>query len=197
MKQELQELETWQKIGIACLLIVISGFVGWLVEFTYYFIDRGIFHWMGGNFLPWINIYSIGVFIVLGRTYKFRKKPIYVFLMSSLSAGLLELLTGVVLFRVFGIRYWDYGNKFLSLNGYICFDSLLLMGLGGMFLVYFALPKLTELSKRQPKKTFLTISVTLFILVFSDEVYNFLITKLFDLPRAIDIYRSLLLNAIF
>ena len=59
MKNYLEELETWQKIGIACLIIVISGFVGWLVEFMFYYIDHGVLHWKGGNFLPWINIYSI------------------------------------------------------------------------------------------------------------------------------------------
>ena len=30
------EYEKWQIIGITCLIIVLSGFVGWIYEFIFY-----------------------------------------------------------------------------------------------------------------------------------------------------------------
>lgn len=56
--------ETW--IGIFCLIIVISGFFGFLYEFIFYYFNGGMikFYWRGGNFLPWINIYAIGAVMV-------------------------------------------------------------------------------------------------------------------------------------
>ena len=83
MDNDINKLKVWQKIGIACLIIVISGFVGWLVEFMFYYIDHGKLHWKGGNFLPWINIYSVGSFLILELTHKHWKKPLNVFIISD------------------------------------------------------------------------------------------------------------------
>ena len=196
MKYDVKELEMWQKIGIACLLIVIPGIVGWIVEFMFYYVDNGVLHWKGGNFLPWINLYAVGAFIIFRCTYKFRNKPLYVFLISVLVAGLLEYITGFVLFRFFGVRYWDYHDEFMNINGYVCLTSLIFIGLGGIFVTNLLMPCLVKLSKVQPKKLFLFISVILCALILSDEVYNFLLIKLFNLPRAIDIYRNIGLHFI-
>ena len=71
--------ETW--IGIFCLIIVVSGFFGFLYEFIFYYFNGGMikFYWRGGNFLPWINIYAIGAVMVYFLTYKIRKKPVLYF----------------------------------------------------------------------------------------------------------------------
>ena len=192
MEFDLKGLERWQKLGIACLLVVILGFIGFFVEYLFAFFDNGMveFYYKGGNFLPWINIYSIGSFLILICTYKFRSKPVYVFFMSILACGILEFLTGFVLDKCFGLRYWDYANEILNLNGYICLLSLTGFGIGGIFLMYFLIPYLIKLSKRVPKKVFLTVSIVLCSLVLCDEIYNFLITKLLGTPTATDIYTS-------
>lgn len=189
MKCDLKELELWQKIGIACLVIVITGCVGWLVEFIFYYIDHGTLHWKGGNFLPWINMYSVGAFIVYVLTYKFRDKPLYVFITSVIFLGLFEFLTGFTLYRFFGIRYWDYKNEVLNIGGYVCLTSLIFVGIGGVFVMNFLVPLLTKISRSQSKKIFLMISIGLCVLVLSDEFYNFFVTRLFNLPTAIEIYR--------
>ena len=190
MKFDINKLENWQKIGVACLLVVIPGLIGWLVEFFFAWYDNGMIdvYFKGGNFLPWINIYSVGAFLMLTCTYRFRDKPLHVFLISIISGGILELLTGMILYRCFGIRYWDYTNEILNFNGYICLLSLSCFGLGGVFLMYFLIPGLIKLSTKIPKKVFLTISITLCTLVLVDEIYNFFITKIFDLPTSTDIY---------
>ena len=86
MKFDIKGLETWQKIGIACLLVVIPGFIGWFVEYLFAYFDNGMkeFYFKGGNFLPWINIYSIGAFLILFCTYECRNKPLYVFIISMI-----------------------------------------------------------------------------------------------------------------
>ena len=47
-------------IGIIALMVVIAGVFGWVYEYIFYFFNGGMkeFYWRGGNFLPWINIYS-------------------------------------------------------------------------------------------------------------------------------------------
>ena len=83
--------------GIICLLIVISGFYGWLYEFIFYYFNGGMkyFYWRGGNFLPWINIYAIGSLGIFFINYKHRKKPIRVFFTSMILCGVLEYISGL------------------------------------------------------------------------------------------------------
>ena len=192
-KFDLKELETWQKIGIACLLIIVPGMLGWLVEFFFAWYDNGMtnLYWRGGNFLPWINMYSIGAFLILACTYKYRDKPLKVFVISVLACGLFEFLTGFIFDEFFGIRYWNYKNEVLNLNGYICLLSLTGFGIGGLLLIYFLIPLFIKMSTAIPKKVFLTITIALCALILTDEIYNFLITKIFSLPRAIDLYENI------
>ena len=81
--------ERW--IGIFCLIIVISGMFGFLYEFIFYYFNGGMkeFYWRGGNFLPWINIYATGSIMIYFLTYKLRKKPFFVFIISMISTGIL------------------------------------------------------------------------------------------------------------
>ena len=192
MKYDFKELERWQKIGIACLLVVIPGIIGWLIEFFFGWYDNGMkdVYWKGGNFLPWINMYSIGTFLIIAFTYRYREKPLKVLLISILVSGLFELLTGLIFDKVLGIRYWNYKNEVLNFHGYICLLSLTGFGLGGIFAMYILLPFLIKMSKIIPKKVFITISVTLCSLVLIDEFYNLALTKLFGCPRALDLYEK-------
>ena len=47
------------------------------------------------------------------------------------------------------------------------------------------------LSKKINKKTFKRICLILLIIIISDEIYNLVFTRLFDLPSAIHIYKDL------
>ena len=80
-------------VGIIFLIVVFAGLFGWVYEFFFYYLNSGLktFYWRGGNFLPWINIYAYGALLIFFLTYKRRKKPLQVFLISSLVCGLLEL----------------------------------------------------------------------------------------------------------
>ena len=113
MKYNFNELEKWQKIGIVCLLVVIPGIVGWLVEFFFGWFDNGMkdVYWKGGNFLPWINMYPIGSFLIIACTYKFRDKPLKVLIMSVLASTIFELVTGFVLDKVFNAKSLVQANK--------------------------------------------------------------------------------------
>ncbi|MBQ3475127.1 MAG: putative ABC transporter permease [Bacilli bacterium] len=190
-----KKLELWQKVGIACLLFVIAGIIGWVTEFIFYFFNGGMkeLYWQGGNFLPWMNIYAIGAFLMFGLTYKFRKSPVLIFLVSLIVGGLLEYLAGFLLYRIAGLRFWDYNVEILNfgnINGYVCLRSLLCFGCAGLFLMYVLMPFLIKLSKSIPKKVFLTISISLFSLFLIDELYNLFLYKIFNLPNAMEIYES-------
>ncbi|MBQ9019682.1 MAG: putative ABC transporter permease [Bacilli bacterium] len=191
----MKDLTKKQKITLICLLIVISGIIGWLYEFIFYYANSGFktFYFRGGNFLPWINIYMYGSFLILFLTRKVKKHPILVFLISLVSTGVLEYLSGYILYGVLGwTKCWDYNNEILNwgnIDGYVCLRSVLIFGLAGLALVYLIVPTLIKLVKKYPK--LYIISIILASIFLFDEVYNLILHRIFNLPDSIELYKSI------
>ncbi len=192
-----QKLTKEQKISILCLIIVISGVFGWLYEVVFYYFNSGMkeIYWRGGNFLPWINIYAYGALLILFLTYKRRKKPLQVFLISVVSTGILEYLSGYVLYGLLGWRKcWDYNQEILNfgnIDGYVCLRSVLIFGMCGLMLIYLILPLLIQVAKKVDQKKLLIVSIVLCSIFLLDEVYNLIIYKLLSLPKSTNIYSDL------
>ena len=191
----MKDLTKKQKITVICLLIVVSGIIGWLYEFIFYYFNSGMktFYYRGGNFLPWINIYMFGSFIILGTTYKLRKHPILVFLISLIGTGIFEFLSGYILYGVLGwTKCWDYNSEILSwgnIGGYVCLRSVLIFAFAGVALVYFIEPTLIKLAKKYPKLYY--ISIVLAAIFLFDEIYNLILHRIFNLPDSIDLYKKI------
>ncbi len=176
------------------LITVISGMTGWLYEFIFYYFDSGMkaLYWQGGNFLPWINIYAYGAVLIILLNRKNRKKPVKLALVSLLATGLLELGTGLILHRVFGIRFWNYDNEILNfgnIGGYVCLRSLLVFALMGLLLMYAVIPFCIFLSIRMNRKVFLILSIGLFAIVMADELYNLVFARILGTPAALEVYQ--------
>ncbi len=184
-------------LGIIGLMVVIAGMFGWLYEYIFYFFNGGMkqFYWRGGNFLPWINIYAYGALGIYFLTFRYRKKPLKVFILGLLICGLLEFLSGYVMYNFFdGWRCWDYNKEiwnFGNIGGFVCLRSVTFFGLSGLLLIYGVMPCLFWLAKSLNKKVFLTISITLLIIILFDDIYNLVLARLLNTPRASNIYKRL------
>ena len=183
-------------IGLFCLLVVITGMFGFLYEFIFYYFNGGMktFYWRGGNFLPWINIYATGSIMIYLLTYKDRKKPLKVFLVSVITTGILEYFSGLGMDKIAGKRCWDYSQEILgalNINGYVCLRSVLVFGVFSLLLIYIVLPLIFYIAKKSNKKVFVTTSIILCSIIMIDEFYNLLIARIFHLPRAYNVYSKL------
>lgn len=183
-------------IGIFCLLVVITGMFGFLYEFIFYYFNGGMktFYWRGGNFLPWINIYATGSIMIYLLTYKDRKKPLKVFLVSVITTGILEYFSGLGMDKIARERCWDYSQEILgalNINGYVCLRSVLVFGVFSLLLIYIVLPLIFYIAKKSNKKVFVTTSIILCSIIMIDEFYNLLIARIFHLPRAYNVYSKL------
>lgn len=184
-------------IGITCLIIVISGVFGFIYEFIFYYFNGGMkdFYYRGGNFLPWINIYAIGSILIVLLTFKDRLKPIKVFLKSTIICGILEFISGYIIYNYFGhFRCWDYNREILNfgnIGGFICLRSVVFFGVSSLLLIYGIIPIVIYLSKRINKKLFITISIALCTIILLDEIYNLVIARVINTPRASDVYKEI------
>ena len=105
------------------LIFAFGGIFGFIYEEIFYRFDLGEWVKRGTTFGPWIPIYGFGGLIILGLTFKFRRKPLWVFLFATIASGVLELATGWVCLTFFNVRLWDYNEEILNwgnINGFVC-----------------------------------------------------------------------------
>ncbi len=190
-------------IVIFCLVGVISGVFGWVYEVFFYWMNSGFkeVYMRGGNYLPWINIYMYGSYLIIFLAYRFRKNPLKVFLISAVSTGILEYFSGLVLYGILGwVKCWDYNQEILNfgnISGYVCLRSVTVFGLCGLLLIYVILPILMKLVKKVNIKALLIISITLFAIFIFDEVYNRWFYPYGPIPHASDFYKEKGFNYIY
>ena len=189
------KLEKYQKFWVFAFILGVSGLFGWIYEFIFYFFNSGMKTWYmrGGNFLPWINIYAIGAFLILILCQKYKKKPWLIFILSVVITGLLEYFSGLAIYKLIGARYWDYNTEiwnFGNIGGFVCLRSVLAFGLSSFILMYLFYPVAIYLSTKINKKVLITLSIIIITLIFADQVYNLIITKAFGLKNAIQIYKT-------
>ena len=189
------KLQKYQKLGVFAFILLVSGLFGWVYEFIFYYFNSGMKVWYmrGGNFLPWINIYAIGAFLILIFCSKFKKKPWLVFILSFIITGLLEYFSGLVIFKVFGERFWDYNTEILNfgnIEGYVCLRSVMFFALSSFILIYVFNPLSIFITTKISKKTLIIISIIIISIILGDELYNLIVTKVFGLRNAIEIYKT-------
>ena len=153
------------KLGI---LFYLCSIIGYIYEFILglFFDGKLISH--GILFGPWLPIYGTGALLIL-LLYKYRKRPLLVFLLSFFITGILEYICGYLLLHFLDMRLWDYRGWFLNIDGFVCFISAFCFGIGGLLITYFFIPLIEKFIKKYNKKL---IKLTLIILtiLFSIDV---------------------------
>ena len=148
------------RFPLLMLVFTFGGIFGFIYEEIFYRFDLGEWVKRGTTFGPWIPIYGFGGLIILGLTFKFRKKPLLVFLFATIASGVLELVTGWVCLTFFHVRLWDYNEEILNwgnINGFVCARSVLFFGIAGVFLQFVVIPVFEKLEKKMPKKAWLIL----------------------------------------
>ena len=110
-------------------------FLGWIWETCYVSVLKG--HWVNRGFMrgPFLPIYGSGAIIVLIFTLPYRTNAVAVFFMGMISATILEYVTGVVMEKLFHVRYWDYSHLKFNVKGYICPVASLCWGVFSIMMV--------------------------------------------------------------
>ena len=118
------------------LFFYLYSFVGWVWESCYVSVKKG--HWVNRGFLygPFLPIYGFGAVTILISTMGVQDSPPMVFVLGMAGATVLEYVTGACMERLFHVRYWDYSNQKLNLNGHICLTSSLAWGAFSVLLIY-------------------------------------------------------------
>ena len=129
---------------------IIYCLFGWIWETCYVsikekkFVNRGFMHG------PWIPIYGSGAMIILLSTIPVKHNLWLLYIFGMLGATVLELFTGILMEKLFHVRYWDYTKCFCNFKGYICLKSSLFWGLLSVLLIKFIHNPIENLVLRIP-----------------------------------------------
>ncbi|MCM1158267.1 MAG: hypothetical protein NC300_11615 [Bacteroidales bacterium] len=113
---------------------------GWIYESTLVSVKSKQLTNRGFMKGPWIPLYGSGAIIVLFSTLPFQRWPVAVFFVGMISATILEYVTGVMMMKLFKVRYWDYSYMKFQFQGHICLTASLIWGGFSLLMVYLVHP---------------------------------------------------------
>ena len=117
------------------LLFFLYSFCGWCWEVFLYLVKERRFVNRGFLFGPILPIYGFGAVGILLTCVPVEGNMALVALVGTIAASLLEYVTGFLMETIFHVRYWDYSERPLNLNGYICALSAATWAVFSVFIV--------------------------------------------------------------
>lgn len=182
MKIELTEKQR-TVIGVF-LLTVMGAFVGWVYEMIFYRIDLGYFIKRGHGFGPWLPIYACGALGLILIVQKRKIHPLLLFVISVVGSGMIEYVTGWVLYNLMGgVRLWDYNVEIWNwgnIDGFVCARSVLTFGVFGTVFGALIIPRFMEFIKKAKALPLAVFSTVLAIVVGADVIYGYIIKSIIN-----------------
>ena len=149
---------------------IIYSVVGYIIETIFGIITKGTWE-SRQSFLygPFCAIYGLGAAIMIIFLHKYSKNYTRLFIGGFIVGSIVEYLVSWIGEILLGVKWWDYSNMPLNINGRICLTNLLFFGLMGLVMVYLVNPFLIDiLNKIDPilLKCVVSILLVLFIIDF-------------------------------
>lgn len=143
------------KIQNLLIYYFICSILGWIMEVLYAYSVFGTFVDRGFLYGPMCPIYGWGAVAMALITEKIRKKKVNtlgIFFIVTAIFTTLEYLTSLFLELIFNLRWWDYSNYFLNINGRVCLIFSIFFGFIGIVFVKKIYPRIQKLIKNIRKK---------------------------------------------
>lgn len=124
-----KQLTNRQKI---ILYFFVYSFIGWLIETIFALFVQQAFVKRGFLYGPICPIYGFGAVLLIMLLHKSKGKKKVEFFVSIIAFSVFEYLVSLVLEMVFHLRWWDYTNDFLNINGRISIGYSIAWGVIGL-----------------------------------------------------------------
>lgn len=150
--------------GLGCLIGTYYEEILWFVRYGEITNRQGLIY---GPFSP---IYGVGVLIfvfLLGKKNNARNL-LKTFLYACLIGGITEYVTGFIADTFFGVKFWDYSDHFLNIQGRTSVPFMLGWGVLGTILMKFIYPKVSNWIEKIPYKIGQPIYIVVLIFLALD-----------------------------
>ncbi|MDD4849188.1 MAG: hypothetical protein PHO10_00660 [Gemmiger sp.] len=150
------------------LFFFLYSAMGWVGEVAFaaltehQLVNRGF---LNGPLCP---LYGSGMVLLLLLLGPWMHNPFVVFFGGMLITTGVELLTGLIMFHLFQMRWWDYSMYKYNLGGYICLRFTLYWGVGSVVLVMMVQPIVAAFTAAIPPRAVVGINGWLLVLFAAD-----------------------------
>lgn len=147
---------------------------GWVMEVAFNGLKEGRYINCGVLNGPYCPIYGFAaVFILLALDTFNVENKIVLFLLAMFIASVVEFITGVILEKLTGSKWWDYSDKPFNLMGHICLEYALMFGAVGFILHEAIHPLIARFVGWLPNGLRLAIVVIFIIIFVIDVIHTF------------------------
>ena len=154
------------------LVFYLYCVLGWCFESTVVSVEQR--RWVNRGFLrgPMLPIYGFGAVILLHVSLPLQGHPVWSYLACMTAATVFEYIVGVVMEKLFKVKYWDYSKQRFQFQGYICLRSSLCWGFLGLILTGVIHPPINALAVGLPFIGLIIIDVLFSAAFVSDVVVS-------------------------
>ena len=156
--------ENLEKIEFYFFVFIIMSICGWIMELIYSSITLHRLNIPGFLYGPWCPIYGTGAVIIMAfcDDKNIFKKIGKIFVLTTI----LEYIVSVLLELIVGIKWWNYSNEFLNINGRVCLLYSVYWTVIGLIILKSIKPWFKKMyNKIKSKKTKTFINATMLIIV--------------------------------
>lgn len=111
------------------LIFAVYAILGWITEVVFFTLKTGTFVNRGFLNGPLCPLYGFGVLGVLLIMYPIQNNILLLFIGSMAFCTAIELITGIVLEKLFHDTWWDYTDQPFNFKGYICLRFSIMWGI--------------------------------------------------------------------
>lgn len=125
---------------------IIYSIVGYIIETIFGIITKGVWE-SRQSFLygPFCAIYGVGAVIMIMFLHGYSKKYTRLFLGGFIVGSIVEYLVSWIGEMLLGVKWWDYSNMPLNINGRICVYFSIFWGFLALYLIGSFNPRIDRL----------------------------------------------------
>lgn len=160
------------------LYFIIFSLIGWLLETCFSFYYLGHFTKRGFLFGPICPIYGWGALILIIFFSTYKKHNLKLFFYAAIIFSVFEYLVSFGMEALFGLKWWDYTDEFLNLNGRISMFYSFAWGIIAILVINFVYPffkkKINLILSKIPYRIQTIIVYTLGTIFVCDTILSFI-----------------------
>ena len=163
---------------------IIYSILGYLIETLFGLVTKGVIE-SRQSFLygPFCAIYGLGAVIMIGLLQYFKKNNFTLFFGGFLIGSVVEYLVSLFGEMMLHVKWWDYSNMLLNINGRICVYFSIFWGILAIFLMTYINKKVDKLliwlKEKINIRALKTITIITIIVMAVDYVYTGVALRMF------------------
>lgn len=151
-------------------MFYIYSFLGWFMEEVYATLGKGKL--INRGFLNGIvcPVYGFSMAFMSIFMESLKNEWFYLFLGCCIVGSVIELITGLILEKVFQTRLWDYSDMKFQMGGYVCLKYSIVWGILGMLIIKLVNPFLLSILHKVPRIIGVIVLIVVTVLFVLDTV---------------------------